>query len=228
MDHHEEARHGQELSTTPSAAEIEAGRRLFAQECRFFAAAQRLAELPQGRLPEVAFAGRSNVGKSSLLNALVGRRTLARTSHTPGRTRQLNFFELGRRLVLVDMPGYGYAKAPKHMIAAWTGLVRDYLRGRVELRRLCLLVDGRHGLKPSDRELMDLLESAAVAYQIVLTKTDKVGTAAVERRLAGIERELAKRKAAMPRVVATSARTGRGVAELRAALATLASEDPLR
>ena len=153
---------------------LEAGRLLFAKECRFVAGAADMATLPTDALPEVAFAGRSNVGKSSLVNALTGRKTLARTSDTPGRTQQLNFFELGERLMLVDLPGYGYAEAPKHLVKQWTRLIQDYLRGRPGLRRVLMLVDGRHGLKDTDRELMDMLDKAAVNYKLVLTKADKV------------------------------------------------------
>ncbi len=149
---------------------VEAGRRLFAQEARFVAGAAEPSALPLDRLPEIAFAGRSNVGKSSLVNALTGRRMLARTSHTPGRTRQINFFDLGGRLMLVDLPGYGYAEAPKTAIKAWTDLVRRYLRTRAALRRLCLLLDARHGIKEVDRPLMRMLDDAGVSYQIVLTK----------------------------------------------------------
>src|SRR5262249_1839425 len=150
----------------------EEARRLFAQECRFVAGAASLDRLPEPELVEVAFAGRSNVGKSSLVNALTGRGALARASNTPGRTRQINFFRLDDALMLVDLPGYGYARAPKREIAAWTKLVDAYLRGRAPLRRLMLLVDARHGLKDSDRDLMKMLDAAAVSYQGVLTKID--------------------------------------------------------
>ncbi len=155
------------------AEAIEAGRKLFARECRFVMGVAQLDGLPEITAPEVAFAGRSNVGKSSLVNALTGRRTLARTSHTPGRTREINFFLLGERLMLVDLPGYGYARASKTSIRDWTALVRGYLKGRPNLRRVCLLVDARHGFKDSDRAVMAALDEAAVSYQIVLTKIDK-------------------------------------------------------
>lgn len=206
----------------PAAAAIEAGRWLFAQQCRFVAGAPNMDALPPADLPEIAFAGRSNVGKSSLVNALTGRRTLARTSQTPGRTRQLNFFDLGGRLMLVDLPGYGYAKAPKREIADWTRLVRDYLRGRPTLRRLCLLIDSRHGPKPADREVMALLDEAAVAWQAVLTKADQpTGKALAETgRMTGIE--LARHPAALQTFAVTSAGTGCGIAELRATLAAVA------
>ncbi len=207
---------------------LEAGRLLFAGECRFVTGVARAADLPPDTLPEVAFAGRSNVGKSSLINALTGRRTLARTSNTPGRTQQLNFFDLGGRLMLVDLPGYGYAKAPKGDVDRWNRLIRLYLKGRVGLRRLCLLIDARHGVKPSDRQVMDLLDAAAVAYQIVLTKSDKLKPGELERRRAGIAGEIARRAAASPGIVATSATRGDGIATLRALLASLASDQALR
>ena len=197
----------------------EHGRWLFAQNCRFVAAAATLDQVPPPTLPEIAFAGRSNVGKSSLVNALTGRTTLARISDTPGRTQQLLFFNLGDRLILVDMPGYGYAKVSKALSAAWNVLLRDYLRGRVPLRRACLLVDSRHGLKASDREMMTLLDAAAVSYQVVLTKADKPDTASVRKMTAETEMALKKHPAALPAVLATSARAGIGIPELRAALA---------
>ena len=205
----------------PSVA-LEAGRHLFAQRCDFLIAAAEPAQLPELGLPEVAFAGRSNVGKSSLVNALTGRRTLARTSSTPGRTQQLIFFDLGGRLILVDLPGYGYASASKQAIKAWTGLTRAYLRGRSELRRVCLLIDSRHGLKDGDRAIMTLLDEAAVSYQAILTKADKSKEAALHSVREAVAKELAKHPAAHPEVLATSAQKGTGVAELRAELATLA------
>ena len=158
---------------------VEAGRRLFAHEARFVAGAGEPAALPPETLPEIAFAGRSNVGKSSLVNALTGRRVLARISNTPGRTRQINFFDLGGALMLVDLPGYGYAEASKVAVKRWTGLVRRYLQTRAALRRVCLLIDARHGIKEIDRPLMDMLDRAGVSYQIVLTKTDKLGPTAL-------------------------------------------------
>ncbi len=211
------------LTANLSEEELEAGRLLFAKECDFTWGAAGLGQLPEADLPEVAFAGRSNVGKSSLVNALTGRRTLARTSNTPGRTQQLNFFDLGRRLVLVDMPGYGYAKESKEKVAAWNENVRRYLKGRVTLRRALVLVDGRHGLKPNDQEIMDMLDQAAVPYQVVLTKADKVKPAALDAVVRATEAALKKHPAAFPEVHPTSAETGAGIPELRAALATLAA-----
>ncbi len=173
---------GQDLSPEAgiSAAALEAGRLLFARECRFVAAATEVANLPDASLPEIAFAGRSNVGKSSLLNALVGHKALARVSNTPGRTQQVNFFDLGGRLMLVDLPGYGYAKAPQTAVAGWTRLIEGYLRGRAVLTRTMLLIDSRHGLKDSDRAAMKMMDASAVTYQIVLTKTDMTKGAALE------------------------------------------------
>jgi GTP-binding protein len=210
-----------------SPEDIEAGRHLFAQECRFVLGAARLDGLPPDELPEIAFAGRSNVGKSSLVNALAGRKTLARTSHTPGRTQQINFFDLGGRLMLVDLPGFGYARAPKSEVHAWSALIRDYLRGRVGLRRLCLLIDSRRGIGPRDLEVMDLLDKAAVPYQIVLTKADKTKAAALNACIAEISTALKTRAAAMPDIMTTSARTHDGIADLRAVLRTLAIASPL-
>ncbi|MEE8189301.1 MAG: ribosome biogenesis GTP-binding protein YihA/YsxC [Kiloniellales bacterium] len=207
----------------PTPEAIEAGRLLFAQDCVFLAGVAGEAQLPELGLPEVAFAGRSNVGKSSLVNALTGRKTLARTSHTPGRTRQLNFFELGERLILVDLPGYGYARASKSDIAQWTALMRAYLRGRPLLRRVCLLVDARHGLKPGDEAIMAELDGAAVSYQVILTKADKTKPPALEATRGQVQSALARRPAAHPELAVTSARDGLGIPDLRAALAALAA-----
>lgn len=178
--------------------------------------------LPDGDRTEVAFAGRSNVGKSSLINAVTGRNKLARASTEPGRTRELNFFKVGDDLRLVDMPGYGYAKAGKADIARWTGLVRDFLRGRAPLKRVLLLIDGRHGLKPHDKEVMDALDTAAVTYQIVLTKADKVKPSELAEIEAATRASIAKRPAAHPEIIATSAETGAGIEQLRAEIAALA------
>ncbi len=203
-------------------AALEAGRLLFARECTFLKGVVALGGMPPDNLPEIAFAGRSNVGKSSLLNALTGRKRLARTSNTPGRTREINFFDLGGRLMLADLPGYGYARAPKTQVKGWTALVRDYLAGRASLRRLCLLVDARHGLKDSDREIMKLLDGAAVVYQTVLTKADKVKAPALEACIARTTAEIAGHVAAHPVLAVTSAVKGTGIAELRGGLAMLA------
>ena len=201
---------------------IEIGRLLFARECRFVTGAAAIGQLPVAELPEVAFAGRSNVGKSSLLNALTGRNTLARTSTTPGRTQQVNFFDLDHRLMLVDLPGFGFAEAPKEQVRLWQELIDAYLRGRQVLRRTCLLVDSRHGIKDNDRQVMTMLDKAAVPYQLVLTKADKVkaaALAAVGDLMAG---EIAKRPAAHPEIMITSSESGQGIPELRAALAAFA------
>ena len=207
------------------AALVEAGRLLFARPCRFFYASQRIDQLPPATdVPEVALCGRSNVGKSSLMNALTGQKALARVSHTPGRTRQLNFFDLSEgRLTLVDMPGYGYAEASKLVKADWQGLMFDFLRGRPTLRRVLLLMDARVETKPADRAAMDLLGEAAVAFQLVLTKADAVKPAQLEKRLAEVQAIAKKRTAAHPLVLVTSSETGQGMPELRAEIAALAA-----
>jgi GTP-binding protein len=204
--------------------ESETGRKLFAAEWRFLSAAASFESLPPMAGVEIAFAGRSNVGKSSLINALTNRNSLARTSHTPGRTQELIFFGAGGPLTLVDMPGYGYAAAPKQKIAAWTSLIGTYLRGRANLARVYVLVDGRHGLKPADGDVLDLLDEAAVSYEIVLTKADEVKPDALAATIAGVAAAIRKRPAAYPDVLVTSARTGAGMAELRAAIARLLAE----
>jgi GTP-binding protein len=215
------------LSRPETPAAIEAGRLLFAQACDFVAGATKAEALPEPRLPEVAFAGRSNVGKSSLINALTGRRTLARVSHTPGRTQQVNFFDLGGRLMLVDLPGYGYAAVGRKQVGVWSALIRAYLKGRPGLRRLCLLIDGRHGLKDSDRATMSELDKAGLSYQLVLTKTDQVKADALAVRQQAIASEIARHTAAHPDVLVTSAFEGAGIAELRAELASLSRLTPL-
>jgi len=213
-------------SEQQAAALLEAGRLLFARECTFMLGVAGLDGLPAASLPEVAFAGRSNVGKSSLINALTGRKTLARTSNTPGRTQELNFFDLGRRAILVDMPGYGFAQAPKGMVERWTRLVNGYLKGRSVLRRAIVLVDSRHGLKDSDRDMMTMLDKAAVVYQVVLTKADKIKESELEAVKVRTLDEIKSRVAAFPTLIVTSSETGLGIAELRAELTTLAEGEP--
>lgn len=205
-------------------AEIEAGRRLFAREWRFVSAAGTPASLPSMRGVEIAFAGRSNVGKSSLINALTGRKNLARTSNTPGRTQELIFFTGGDSLNVVDMPGYGYAAAAKSKIAAWTELIDAFLRGRSNLARVYVLVDARHGLKTADDAALGSLGQAAVSHQIVLTKCDAVKPSELRDRIAEVETALAKRPAAFPTVLPTSSSDGAGIPELRAAIARLLEE----
>lgn len=196
---------------------------LFARECNFMLGAVSMDTLPEAGLPEIAFAGRSNVGKSSLVNALTGRKTLARTSGDPGRTRELNFFDLGGQIRLVDLPGYGFAKAPKDVAARWTRLTRDYLRGRVNLKRIFLLIDARHGLKPSDESVMSDLDNAAVVYQITLTKLDKLKPAEQKTIVEQTMARIARRPAAFPKVAATSSAKKIGLDDLRADIADLAA-----
>lgn len=203
-------------------AELEAGRLLFAGQCDFIAASNSLFNLPPISLPEVAFAGRSNVGKSSLVNALTGRNTLARTSQTPGRTRQLIFFALVGRLNLVDLPGYGYAKAPKTDIKSWTSLTRRFLAGRQSLQRMFLLIDSRRGIGPGDKEMMELMDDAAVSWAVVLTKMDKLKQSEQAARISEIETEICRHIAAYPKAWPTSSETGDGIPILRAHIASLA------
>ena len=218
-----------EQSEAQSRDFTEEGRKLFAGYCDFIWAAAKIDGLPPMGPPEIAFAGRSNVGKSSLLNALTNRKALARTSHTPGRTQQLNFFALGaespnERMRLIDMPGYGYAAASKDKISSWTRLMHGYLRGRATLKRVYVLVDGRHGLKDVDREMFKLLDSCAVSYQVILTKLDEVKKADRDARVAETLAGLAKQTAAFPEVIFTSSQTGEGVPELRAGVVRLLAQ----
>ncbi len=202
----------------------EAGRKLFAAECGFIRSVTEIGQLPPPGPHEIAFAGRSNVGKSSLINALTGHKALARISRTPGRTQALNFFALGGALRLVDLPGYGYAAAPREEVGRWTELIQEYLRVRARLLRVFVLVDGRHGLQPADLAALADLDRAAVSYQVVLTKADGVKPGEREQRLTETEAALAKRPAAFPEIIFTSAAKGEGIAELRAAIARLLAE----
>ena len=206
-------------------AALEAGRLLFARPCRFVAGVAGPEGMPAPASPEIAFAGRSNVGKSSLVNALTGRRALARISNTPGRTRELNFFDLDGRLMLVDLPGYGYAAASKTKIKAWTRLADDYLRGRPSLRRVCLLLDARRGITAADEPVMAAFDRSAVSFVAVLTKCDKLAEEELATRIAALEAALAGHVAAYPALIATSARTDAGMPELRGHLAALATAE---
>jgi len=210
----------------PDAELIEAARKLFAGDWQFFWASPSIETLPPMAGVEIAFAGRSNVGKSSLINALTGRNALARTSHTPGRTQELIFFEGPENagLRLVDMPGYGYASAPKAKVASWTALIHKFLQGRGNLARVYLLIDARHGLKEADLEVLNTLDKSAVSYQVVLTKKDQVKPAELEARRAAIAVALATHPAAFPEILATSSRSGDGLSELRAAMVRLLGE----
>lgn len=210
------------MTPEEEAERIEAGRLLFAGPIDFERGVPSMEFLPDAGVPEIAFAGRSNVGKSSLINALTGRNKLARASTEPGRTRELNFFRVGDALRLVDLPGYGYAKAPKNEIGRWTALTRDYLRGRTSLKRVILLIDGRHGLKPDDKDVMDALDKAAVTYQLVLTKADKVKPTEIAALAKATSAAIVKRPAAHPEIIATSSETGLGIELLRAEIAALA------
>jgi len=203
---------------------LESGRKIFAGQSDFIWAANSLSGLPPMTKVEIAFAGRSNVGKSSLVNALTGRNTLARTSHTPGRTQQLNFFDINGRFHLVDMPGYGYAAVEKEKVQAWTRLIHDYLRGRASLARVYVLIDARHGIKTVDEAVLETLDQAAVSYQIVLTKADELKAGEIEKRIADTAEKISKRAAAFPEILPTSGRSGFGIPELRAGIARLLAE----
>jgi len=201
--------------------DIEAGRLLFARDVTFMLSAVSLDTLPPARLPEICFAGRSNVGKSSLINALTNRKGLARASNTPGRTRELNYFNVDERLFVVDLPGYGYAKASKSDIARWTKLTRQFLFGRASLRRVFLLIDSRHGVKDSDLELMGMLDETAVTYQVVMTKVDKLKKGELEKVLDKTQKAIAKRPAAFPEIICTSSEKKRGLDEFNLSLSVL-------
>jgi len=200
--------------------DIEAARKLFAGPIAFLKSAPTIEFLPDAVVPEVAFAGRSNVGKSSLLNALTGRNALARTSNTPGRTQELNFFDVGNPLAfrLVDMPGYGFAKAPKDMVKKWRFMVNDFLRGRDVLKRALVLIDARHGIKDVDRDILEMLDKAAVSYRMVITKADKIKASELVEVTQATADEARKRPAAHPEILVTSSETGLGIPELRAAV----------
>lgn len=205
-----------------TAEDLAAADKLFAGSCEFILGVAKLEQLPLSELPEVAFAGRSNVGKSSLINAVTGRKGLAKTSNTPGRTQQLNYFKLADKLHIVDLPGYGYAQAPESTVRQWQKVIFAYLQGRVNLKRVFLLIDSRHGIKKADTEVMEMLDKAAVTYQLVLTKTDKISSAALTKLKTEIEAETAKHPAAYVRVLATSSEKKQGIDLLRAEIASLA------
>lgn len=212
------------LNSDFTRAEIEAGRKLFAGDWQFMWAAASVETLPPMKGLEIAFAGRSNAGKSSLINALTGRKALARTSHTPGRTQEIIFFQGPDNLRLADMPGYGYAEAPKAKVKAWTELIHAYLQGRANLARVYVLIDARHGIKDADQPALELLRKAAVSHQIVLTKCDQLSAKDLAARMADMSAQIAKSAAAFPDIMPTSSREGTGIPELRAAIARLVAE----
>ena len=205
-----------------TAEQLEAGRKLLSGPCDFMLGVARLDQLPVSSLNEIAFAGRSNVGKSSLINALTGQKNLAKASNTPGRTQQLNYFNLGDKILMVDLPGYGFAQAPESMVRQWQKLIFTYLQGRVNLKRVFLLIDSRHGIKKVDEEIMKMLDTAAVTYQIVLTKTDKISAKALQKVIVDTEETIKKHGAAHIRLLATSSEKKQGLEELRAEIAELA------
>jgi ribosome biogenesis GTP-binding protein YsxC/EngB len=205
----------------PTPEDLEAGRKLFAGPVDFVKGVVAMPGLPAADRLEICFAGRSNVGKSSLINALTGRKSLARTSNTPGRTQEINYFDVGGQLYLVDLPGYGFAEAPVAVVRQWQALLKSYLSGRATLRRAFVLIDMRHGIKKVDEEILDLLNKSAVTFQVVLTKADKIGAAERERTLAQVRTALAKHPAAYPELLVTSSEKGEGVGTLRALLATM-------
>jgi GTP-binding protein len=215
---------GMTLENTFTRSEIETGRKLFAGDWQFKWAAASIDMLPPMKGIEIAFAGRSNAGKSSLINALTGRKALARTSHTPGRTQEIIFFQGPDNLRIADMPGYGYAEAPKAKVKAWTDMIYAYLRGRANLARVYVLIDSRHGIKEADKPALELLQSAAVSHQIVLTKCDQLSAKALAERITEVAEQLKRNAAAFPDIIATSSRAGTGIAELRAAIARLLAE----
>ncbi|MGB0410195.1 MAG: ribosome biogenesis GTP-binding protein YihA/YsxC [Pikeienuella sp.] len=204
--------------------DAEPGRKLFAGPCDFVKGVVAMDGLPDADRAEVCFAGRSNVGKSSLINALTGRKGLARASNTPGRTQEINYFALGQALWLVDLPGYGYAQAPVDVVAKWQALLKQYLTGRPTLRRAFVLVDARHGVKPVDHEIMSLLDTAAVSFQVVLTKIDKPKRGDLDKVIASVKADLAKHPASFPELILTSSEKGEGIATLRSAIQTIAAE----
>lgn len=210
------------LAPSPTPEDAEAGRKLFAGPVDFVKGVVALDGLPPADRIEVCFAGRSNVGKSSLINALTGRKSLARTSNTPGRTQEINYFDLGGQSYLVDLPGYGFAEAPVHVVRQWQELLKAYLSGRVTLRRAFVLIDMRHGIKAVDEEILDLLNRSAVTFQVVLTKADKIKAAQRDKTLAQVRSVLAKHPAAYPEILITSSEKGDGIADLRAIIATMA------